>query len=37
MSDTLIVIPARYGSSRLPGKILKPLCGKPVIQHVYEA
>ena len=37
MSDTLIVIPARYGSSRLPGKMLKPLCGKPVIQHVYEA
>lgn len=37
MTDVLIVIPARYGSSRLPGKILKPLCGKPVIQHVYEA
>ena len=37
MSDVLIVIPARYGSSRLPGKILKPLCGKPVIRHVYEA
>ena len=37
MSEVLIVIPARYGSSRLPGKILKPLCGKPVIQHVYEA
>lgn len=37
MSDILIAIPARYGSSRLPAKILKPLCGKPVIQHVYEA
>lgn len=37
MSDVLIVIPARYGSSRLPGKILKPLCGKPVIEHVYRA
>ena len=37
MNNVLIVIPARYGSSRLPGKILKPLCGKPVIQHVYEA
>ncbi|MBR4591881.1 MAG: 3-deoxy-manno-octulosonate cytidylyltransferase [Elusimicrobiaceae bacterium] len=37
MSKVLIVIPARYGSSRLPGKILKPLGGKPVIQHVYEA
>lgn len=37
MSDVLIVIPARYGSSRLPGKVLKPLCGKPVIEHVYRA
>ncbi len=37
MSDILIAIPARYGSSRLPGKILKDLNGKPVIQHVYEA
>ncbi|MBR4938190.1 MAG: 3-deoxy-manno-octulosonate cytidylyltransferase [Kiritimatiellae bacterium] len=30
------VIPARYGSSRLPGKPLKDICGKPMIQHVYE-
>lgn len=37
MSDVLIVIPARYGSSRLPGKMLKLLAGKPVLQHVYEA
>lgn len=37
MSDVLIVTPARFGSSRLPGKILKPLAGKPVIQHAYEA
>lgn len=37
MSDVLIVIPARYGSSRLPGKILKQLDGKPVIQRTYEA
>lgn len=37
MSDVLIVIPARYGSSRLPGKMLKELAGKPVLQHVYEA
>jgi len=36
MSDVLIAVPARYGSSRLPGKILKNLAGKPVIQHVYE-
>jgi 3-deoxy-manno-octulosonate cytidylyltransferase (CMP-KDO synthetase) len=30
------VIPARYGSTRFEGKVLKDLCGKPVIQHVYE-
>ncbi len=36
MTDVLIAVPARYGSSRLPGKILKNLGGKPVIQHVYE-
>lgn len=31
-----IVIPARYNSSRLPGKPLLDLLGKPMIQHVYE-
>jgi 3-deoxy-manno-octulosonate cytidylyltransferase (CMP-KDO synthetase) len=31
------VIPARYSSSRLPGKPLKDLLGKPMIQYVYEA
>jgi len=31
-----IVIPARFGSSRFPGKPLIPLAGKPLIQHVYE-
>ena len=31
------VIPARYGSSRLEGKPLKDICGKPMIQYVYEA
>jgi len=36
MSDYKIVIPARYGSSRLPGKPLIDLCGKPMIQHVWE-
>ena len=30
------IIPARYGSTRLPGKPLKDICGKPMIQHVYE-
>ncbi|MBQ7210957.1 MAG: 3-deoxy-manno-octulosonate cytidylyltransferase [Paludibacteraceae bacterium] len=30
------IIPARYASSRFPGKPLADLCGKPVIEHVYE-
>lgn len=30
------IIPARYASSRLPGKPLLPIAGKPMIQHVYE-
>ena len=33
---TAVVIPARYGSSRFPGKVLAPLAGKPMIQHVFE-
>ncbi|OGR41464.1 MAG: 3-deoxy-D-manno-octulosonate cytidylyltransferase [Elusimicrobia bacterium GWA2_61_42] len=33
----LIVIPARYGSQRFPGKVLAPLAGKPVIQWCWEA
>jgi 3-deoxy-manno-octulosonate cytidylyltransferase (CMP-KDO synthetase) len=32
----VIVIPARYGSTRLPGKPLVPLAGQPMIQRVYE-
>src|ERR1700722_11274996 len=31
-----VVIPARYGSTRLPGKPLLTLGGKPMIQRVYE-
>ena len=30
------IIPARYASTRFPGKPLAMLDGKPVIQHVYE-
>jgi 3-deoxy-manno-octulosonate cytidylyltransferase (CMP-KDO synthetase) len=30
------IIPARYGSTRLPAKVLAPLHGKPLVQHVYE-
>ncbi len=31
-----VVIPARYGSTRLPGKPLLDIGGKPMIQHVFE-
>lgn len=34
--DALGIIPARYGSSRLPGKPLVLLEGKPLVQHVWE-
>ena len=34
--NVLVVIPARYGSVRFPGKPLALLRGKPMIQHVYE-
>lgn len=30
------VIPARYGSTRFPGKPLALIAGKPMVQHVYE-
>lgn len=30
------IIPARYGSTRFPGKALADLDGRPMIQHVYE-
>jgi 3-deoxy-manno-octulosonate cytidylyltransferase (CMP-KDO synthetase) len=30
------VIPARFGSTRLPGKSLLPICGKPLVQRVFE-
>ena len=36
MSETVAIIPARYGAKRFPGKALADLCGKPLIQHVYE-
>ncbi len=31
-----VVIPARYASTRFPGKPLADIAGKPMIQHVYE-
>ena len=35
-STVIAVIPSRYGSTRLPGKSLIQLCGKPLVQWVYE-
>lgn len=31
-----VVIPSRHGSSRLPGKPLLDIAGKPMVQHVWE-
>ncbi|MGO2339851.1 MAG: 3-deoxy-manno-octulosonate cytidylyltransferase [Psychrobacter sp.] len=36
MDSVAIIIPARYSSSRFPGKPLADILGKPMIQHVYE-
>ncbi|MEC4113595.1 3-deoxy-manno-octulosonate cytidylyltransferase [Myroides pelagicus] len=33
----IAVIPARYASTRFPGKLMKDLCGKTVILRTYEA
>lgn len=35
-TSVVAVIPSRYGSTRLPGKSLINLCGKPLVQWVYE-
>jgi len=34
--DVIGVIPARFHSSRFEGKVLVDICGKPMIQHVWE-
>lgn len=36
MPKILIVIPARYGSTRFPGKPLAKICGKTMIERTYE-
>lgn len=36
MTAALAVIPARWSSSRFPGKVLAPLAGRPLILHVLE-
>jgi spore coat polysaccharide biosynthesis protein SpsF (cytidylyltransferase family) len=34
MPKTVLIAQARMGSSRVPGKVLKPLAGMPVVEHV---
>ena len=34
--SVVVAIPARYGSTRLPGKPLLPLAGRPMIEHVWR-
>ena len=36
MSKAVGIIPARWGSTRFPGKPLHPIAGKPLLQHVWE-
>ena len=36
MTDFVVVIPARYASTRLPGKPLREINGKPMIEHVFR-
>lgn len=35
-TDFIVIIPARYGSTRFPGKPLAAIAGRPMIQHVHE-
>jgi 3-deoxy-manno-octulosonate cytidylyltransferase (CMP-KDO synthetase) len=36
MSKAVVIIPARWASTRFPGKMLHPILGKPLIQHAWE-
>ena len=36
MPKVVAILPARWGSTRFPGKPLHPIAGKPLIQHVWE-
>ncbi len=35
-ADFAVIIPARFDSSRLPGKVLADIGGQPMVQHVYR-
>lgn len=34
--NVAVIVQARMNSSRMPGKVLMPICGKPVLWHVVE-
>src|SRR5690625_7125605 len=36
LGEFTVIIPARQGSTRFPGKPLAPILGRPMIQHVHE-
>src|SRR2546430_11393615 len=36
MSKNVVIIPARWGSARFPGKPLHEIAGKPLLRHVWE-
>lgn len=36
MPEFIVIIPARYGSTRLPGKPLRTIAGRPMLEHVHR-
>jgi 3-deoxy-manno-octulosonate cytidylyltransferase (CMP-KDO synthetase) len=36
MPSAVVIVPARYASTRFPGKVLAPLLGRPMLHHVIE-
>jgi 3-deoxy-manno-octulosonate cytidylyltransferase (CMP-KDO synthetase) len=36
LNRIIALIPARYGATRFPGKLMQPLGNKPIIRHVYD-
>ena len=35
MPSAVAIIPARFASTRFPGKVLAPLLGRPMLEHVH--